>query len=365
MKLQSYIKFPKLGAAPRPPDQIPWRLPQLCASYGWPTGLAGGGRTAIVELGGGWAWSDVGQFCGGLGIPTPNIGDFSVDGAMNSGDLSDPASAEVALDIQVAAASYFAAAEKPATIRMYWAQNSAEAITQAIIRATADGCDTFSCSWGARESLWGTSSAMALEAAAAAAAAKGMVTFAAAGDNDSSDSGTRTNVDLPAAAPHVIGCGGTMRPHNSNLSNPETVWNETPGNPSGEGTGGGFSRLFPMPGWQLGAPHGSRMVPDIAACADPETGYHIVLNGQDAVVGGTSAVAPLMAGLFAAFGAKLGFVSPALWTNQVTFNDVIQGDNGFYRAMAGPDPCSGLGSPRGAKIATLFTSQPGQDFLGR
>jgi hypothetical protein len=51
------------------------------------------------------------------------------------------------------------------------------------------------------------------------------------------------------------------------------------------------------------------MVPDVAANADPETGYEIVLHGAPTVVSGTSGVAPLYAGLFAAFGSKLGFVT--------------------------------------------------------
>ena len=99
---------------------------------------------------------------------------------------------------------------------------------------------------------------------------RGMVVFAASGDNDSSDGGPgRANVDLPASAPHVIGCGGTHKPH----SGEETVWNNDPRKTTGEGTGGGYSTLFPMPSWQAGAPHGpGRLVPDVAANADPNTG---------------------------------------------------------------------------------------------
>ncbi len=58
------------------------------------------------------------------------------------------------------------------------------------------------------------------------------------------------------------------------------------------------------------------MVPDVCADADPNTGYNIFVHGSATVVGGTSAVAPLYAGLFAAFGTKLGFVTPTLWKNQ-------------------------------------------------
>jgi subtilase family serine protease len=111
-----------------------------------------------------------------------------------------------------------------------------------------------------------------------------------------------------------------------------------------------------MPPWQAGAPHGpGRMVPDVAANADPNTGYNIVLHGQQTPIGGTSAVAPLYAGLFASFGTKLGFVTPELWLNHLCFNDITHGNNGAFRARIGPDACTGLGSPVGAKLAQLLT----------
>ena len=111
-----------------------------------------------------------------------------------------------------------------------------------------------------------------------------------------------------------------------------------------------------MPPWQAGAPHGpGRMVPDVSADADPNTGYNIVLHGQQVTIGGTSAVAPLYAGLFAAFGTKLGFVTPELWANHLCFNDITRGDNGAYRARPGPDPCTGIGSPIGTQLADLLT----------
>ena len=99
-----------------------------------------------------------------------------------------------------------------------------------------------------------------------------------------------------------------------------------------------------------------RMVPDVCANADPNTGYNIFVHGSATVVGGTSAVAPLYAGLFAAFGTKLGFVSPTFWQNQKAFNDITVGSNGIYDAAPGPDACSGIGSPIGASIAAMFKS---------
>ena len=338
----------------------PWTVPALCSAYNWPTGLAGGGVIAIVELGGGWVQSDIDSFFQSISQPSPQITDVSVDGTQNSpnqsvGSADDP-DYEVALDIQVAGAAYFAATGQSATIRVYWSQDIASAVTL----ATSDGCDVCSISWGADEANWGNTAAEQLESAAQAATAAGLIVFAASGDNDSSDGGqTPANVDVPSSCPHVVGCGGTYK-----TTSEETVWNDNPGQTDGEGTGGGYSTIFPVQAFQIGAPPppaGStagtgRMVPDVAADADPNTGYEIVVHGAQSVVGGTSAVAPLYAGLFASLGTKLGFVTPTLWLNQGAFNDITVGGNGLYNAAPGPDPCSGIGSPIGTSIAALFVA---------
>ncbi len=338
--------------------QMAWQVPDLCTAYSWPAGQPGGGVIAIVELGGGWVQSDIDAYFQSIGQPVPSITDVSVDGTQNSpnqgtGSGGD-ADMEVALDIEVAAASYYAATGKAATIRVYWAQDIAPAVT----RAGQDGCDVCSISWGADEAVWGQQNADDMETAAATATQEGMVIFAASGDNDSGDGGSSpANVDVPASCAHVIGCGGTLKTKTS-----ETVWNDNPGQTDGEGTGGGYSTLFPAQPWQVGAPPApantsggtGRMVPDVAGAADPNAGYEVYVHGESVVVGGTSAVAPLYAGLFAAFGTKLGFVTPTLWKSQDAFQDITQGDNGFFSALPGPDPCSGVGAPIGSKIAALF-----------
>lgn len=335
----------------------PWTLPNLCEAYNWPSGLAGGGVIAVVELGGGWLAADMTAFFQSVGQPVPSITDVSVDGTQNtpgqSGSAGD-ADYEVALDIQVAGAAYFSATGQAATIRVYWSQD----IASAVQAAQNDGCDVCTISWGSDEANWGNTAAEEMEAAAQAATAAGMVVFAASGDNDASDGGqTPANVDCPSSCPHVMACGGTNK-----TATTETVWNDNPGQTDGEGTGGGYSTIFPVQAFQIGAPPApanstygkGRMVPDVCADADPNTGYEIVVRGAPNVVGGTSAVAPLYAGLFAAFGKKLGFVTPTLWLNQTAFNDITVGGNGFYNAAVGPDACSGIGSPIGTQIAALF-----------
>jgi len=360
-KLRSQARRVSPSVASKAAVEITWSTPDLCAAYNWPSKQAGGGVIAIVELGGGWVQSDIDAYFKSLSQPSPSVTDVSVDGTRNSPNQSvgssNDADIEVALDIEVAGASCFAATGKPATIRMYWSQDIASAVT----KAAQDGCDVCTISWGADEALWGAQLADEMESAAATATDLGMIVFAASGDNDSSDGGsTPANVDVPSSCPHVIGCGGTRK-----TKTDETVWNDNPGQTNGEGTGGGYSTIFPKQTWQIGAPPPptgttagtGRMVPDVAADADPQTGYAIYVHGQQIVVGGTSAVAPLYAGLFASFGTKLGFVTPTLYENQAAFTDITVGGNGFYDAGPGPDPCSGIGAPIGARIAALI--QPG------
>ena len=325
-----------------------WTVPQLAAAYGWPSKLPGGSTIAIVELGGGWTASDMSAYFTSIGQPEPTITDVSVDGTNNTHqNPRNDADVEVALDIQVAAAAYYVATGKPANIRIYWSQD----IGAAVAKAAEDGCAVCSISWGADEAAWGTEAADAMEATALAATQSGMTIFAAAGDNDSSDGGPGSaNVDCPGSCPHVISCGGTNKTATS-----ETVWNDNPGRTNGEGTGGGYSLFFPVQAWQAGAPKAptrvsgdknpgtGRMVPDVTANADPVTGYQIFCYGASTIVGGTSAVAPLYAGLFAAFGKKTGNAAPVLWANPHAFADITVGSNGDYSAEKGPDPCSGLG----------------------
>jgi kumamolisin len=329
-----------------------WKVTDLLAAYDWPKNQPGGGVIAILANTGGWRQADIDAFVQSIGQPIgPHVVDVEIDGENKPGTdkIGDQ---ELALDIQLAAASYFYATGQPAEIRVYWASVYVDCMKA----AAKDGCDVLSISWGTNESKWPQRGALAVESAAQAATEQNkMVILAASGDQDSSDGGPGSKlVDLPSSCPHILACGGTTK-----TVTDEIVWNENPGNEEtgiGTGTGGGFSGIFqPLPAWQIGAPNGpGRMVPDFAAHADPRAGYQLVLNGQPVTLGGTSAVAPLYAGLFAAFGRKLGFISDVLWRNPMCFNDISDGNNGAFRADRGPDPCTGLGTPIGTRIARLF-----------
>jgi len=300
----------------------------------------------ILGMAGGWLPTDITTAFQRLGLPAPMITDVSVDGTGNY--PGDDADAEIALDIQVAAASYTIATGHAATIRVYWSQEMGTALT----RAAHEGCAVFSMSWGNPEEMWGSYAAHQMEIDAFSAVhSHGMLSIAASGDNNADDGRRSPSVDCPACCPHVLGCGGTTKHRNGH----ETAWNNNPGHSNGEGTGGGYSQYFPHQTWQIGAPRApiglGRMVPDVAANADPNTGLEIVKNGETIWVGGTSVVAPLYAGLIAAvYGPKPGWISPELYKSPGWFVDITSGENGTYAARAGPDPVTGLGVPIGHKL---------------
>jgi kumamolisin len=201
----------------------------------------------------------------------------------------------------------------------------------------------------------------ALDAACQSAAALGVTITVAAGDDGSTDGGTGNNVDFPASSPHVLACGGTELDASGATIVSEVVWNEL-ANKEGA-TGGGVSNVFALPSWQANAhvpapstSTGGRGVPDVAGDADPTTGYTIRVDGQTTVIGGTSAVAPLWAGLVAVanrqLGTQVGFIQPAIYAAKAAsaFNDITVGNNGAFSAGPGWDACTGLGSPIANKL---------------
>jgi len=199
-------------------------------------------------------------------------------------------------------------------------------------------------------------------------AAMGVTVCIASGDNGSTDgvSDGSNHVDFPASSPNVLACGGTTLQAAGGKITSETAWNELANNEGA--TGGGVSDVFPLPSWQSGAnvpspanPNGGRGVPDVSGDADPTTGYVTLVDGQSGVIGGTSAVAPLWAGLIAlinqSIGKPVGFINPLLYPNASSggdFNDITSGNNGAYSAGPGWDACTGLGSPIGVGVAAVL-----------
>jgi kumamolisin len=252
-------------------------------------------------------------------------------------------------------------------------QGFVDAISQAV-HATPSPI-AVSISWGQSEDQWSAQSRTAMDQAFADAAALGVTVTVASGDNGSSDDPseqTQVHCDFPASSPNALACGGTKLVGNtaSFAITSEVVWNELASN-EGAG-GGGVSDVFPLPSYQANAgvpapaAGGSgRGVPDVAGNADPVTGYLVVVDGQRQTIGGTSAVAPLWAGLIArlaqATGKRFGLLQPMLYAGAAPaaaapgFNDIVQGNNGAYKAGPGWDACTGLGSPNGAALLDLLS----------
>ncbi len=359
--------FRRRDAAPsRTPTAQPFSAVQVAQLYQFPTNLNGSGQTiGILELGGGYTESDLQTYFSGAGLSTPNVVSVGVDGGSNSPGDPNGADGEVELDIEVAGS-----VANAANIAVYFAPNTDQGFIDAITTAVHDTTNkpsVLSISWGGPESSWAQSSITALDNACQSAAALGVTITVASGDDGSSDGTTGTVVDFPASSPHVLACGGTELFASGTTITEEIVWDDLP---QGGATGGGFSATFPTPSWQTSAlPAGSsgRGVPDVSGDASPESGYNIIVDGQPQVVGGTSAVAPLYAGLIALVNQQLasqskpsaGFVNPLLYQNAISFNDITSGNNGAFSAGPGWDACTGLGSPKGASILTTLTGANG------
>src|SRR5215469_13267915 len=282
-------------AAAAPP--VSYTPPQVAGLYNFPAGTDGTGRTvAIIELGGGFSMSDLDTYFSSLGITTPSVTAVGVDGASNvPGQDPQGADGEVLLDIEVVGGV------APGAVQLvYFAPNTDRGFVDAVTTAmhAQPTPAAISISWGGPENAWTGQSMTALDQAIADGVALGVTVTAAAGDNGSSDGvgDGQQHVDFPASSPHALACGGTSLngdPATGAISS-ETVWNDGAG---GGATGGGVSTSFALPTWQAvagvpanpaGAP--GRGVPDVAGNADPATGYQVLIDGHNTVIGGTSAV---------------------------------------------------------------------------
>ena len=369
----------RINPAFRPPFR-PARAPagsftplQLAQLYDFPPGDGQGQCIALIEMGGGYREADLQAYFSALGVPQPTVEAVSVDGAQNAptGQADGP-DGEVTLDIEVAGALAPAA-----RIAVYFAPNSEAGFVASVSAALHDSArhpSVISISWGGPEAAWTSQTLSAFDDALQTAAALGVTVCAAAGDSGSADgvSDGAEHVDFPASSPWVLGCGGTRMTASNGRIARETVWGDGADRTGGGdgATGGGISATFALPAWQKGltvvrreggvVSLTKRGVPDVSADADPATGYVVRIDGNDTVVGGTSAVAPLWAALIARINGTrarpLGFVNASLYAQRGAFNDVTSGSNGGFSAAPGWDACTGLGTPIGAKVAAALAA---------
>lgn len=340
--MKNYIYYPR-SATP-----TSYFADDLARLYNFPAGDGAGQTIGFIELGGGYTLGDLDVYAQTLGLPPIKITAVGVDGGANNPNDPSGASGEVMLDIEVAYA-----VAPAADYRVYFAPNTDQGFMDAVKLAIEDKCDIISISWGGPENSWNTATIAEFEKIFSSAADAGITVLCAAGDNDSGDGETGNHVDYPGSSLHVTCVGGTNTQSVNGKITSEAVWN----NGGTQGTGGGYSTLFSIPQYQVRdkVAGTQRMVPDISANADPDTGYNIYLQGQWQVIGGTSSGGPLLAGLVARLnqilGKPLGFLNPILYVaNEHSFVDITVGNNDSYKAAAGCDPVSGLGRIDGSKL---------------
>jgi len=346
--------------------------------YDFPSALNGAGECiAIIEFGGGIDSNDLAAF---FGNAQPTLrGPILVDGAEDRPGLSEVA--EVTLDICVAGAIAPAA-----SIVVYIAPPTERGWIDALGAAIHDDTNKpgiISISWGWPETstqtnnpFWTKAGIGAINELLKEAALLGITVCCSSGDSGSNaDANGLLRVDFPASSPYVLACGGSTVEPNAEGPKTESVWNVGAGGASG----GGFSGSMRIPTWQsvpasLKQNASGRGIPDVAGFA---SGYRIHLSVPGfRSLGGTSAAAPLWAGLLTRINEKLrnrvGYINPIIYealqngapqsSAFAPFHDIVHGNNrtngsNKYDAIGGWDPCTGWGRPDGVQLMNLLAGQ--------
>jgi kumamolisin len=363
-----------------PPQTRPLTPQQVATLYDFPSGNGTGQTIGIYEMEtssgpAGYTTSDLTSTMHALGaelkVPVPI--DVSIDGVSNSGQSDG----ETGLDITVASAI-----AQGATLAVYFTGGTTQNIIHALQHMIHPGAGepqptilSISYGWGPDDQSADSFSALeftTLDQLFQDAANLSITVLVSSGDSGAFiASTTQAQTSYPATEPWVLACGGTTVGNINGTTFDEFVWNDT--GAAGPGaSGGGVSAQFPVPDYQAsvsvpkrnGTGTVGRGIPDIAGNASENSGYEQFINGSSQPVGGTSAVAPLYAGLIALINANLGFsvgfLNPILYgLNSSVFRDVVgapgpannslQGVTG-YPAGVGWDACTGFGSVKGVAL---------------
>lgn len=362
-----------------PPSTNPIPVTAATTLYDFPPNLAAGETIAIFSEGG-YLASDIAANFGGS---PPSVIDVPVDAT--NGGFADP---ETTQDIFIAA-SAAPGAQIAVYFTTYSQQGWVDLITRVIHPNTGDPmCSVLSSSFYVSDgddaatlllegvpTSWITAVTQVFEDAAI----QGVTICIASGDTGAQSklSDGLAHVQYPGSDPWVLAVGGTTIGNIVGTTCDEWAWNDTFtfGGFTGNGaSGGGISALFPQPWYQVdaGVPasvndgHHGRGVPDVSANASPNSGYPIILGGAPSPfpANGTSASAPLWAGLIAvlnaALGENVGFINPVIYAlNGTGFRDILPepgaADNSFagvtgYPVTPGWDAVTGWGSPRGVAL---------------
>ena len=351
-----------------PQGQRKWFKPTEYASiYKFPTPTANPIVIGVISFGGGLVGQlssgiltngDVQAFWTSLGIPIenqPTVAMVFVDGATNSPYPISSATSENTLDVQMIGAC---CPTSNLTIIIYIARNSLNSFQNVfnfaldnpvLVNGTLMKPSIISCSWGAPEVYF--RNIEMYDSIFARAVSQGVNIFAATGDFGSSNGLPGANCDFPSSSPNVIACGGTS------LTCPNYTYDSETVELSWKDGGGGISKYFTKPSYQQSITGSNRHTPDLALNADPATGVLFFVDGKYVIYGGTSIVAPAMAGYIGALGSSIGFINLKLYLSPSSFHDILTGSNGDYFALVGFDNTTGLGSIIGDKLGLMLTNQ--------
>lgn len=317
-----------------------------------------------------WDSSDLTTFAAGSGIPlAPGQVTTISDGTQDAETAASGGAVEAALDSEAVLA-----VAPQARQRVYVTANDiadAVALYDQMARDAAAGLfQVASTSWGVCEPSLTSDQLAALHEAIGRIGAGGATMFAASGDAGSSCGTSPPSAPLvsyPASDPSVVAVGGTNLAEGSDGSFAETAWSlSLDGRGDYVGSGGGVSAAFPRPAYQAALPSSlgsGRLVPDIAAVADPATGFAMYERaaGGWITAGGTSLAAPVeAAGLAGALSSSglasgLGDIHDTLYRAPPgAFRDITQGSNGLYSAAPGYDLVTGLGSGLWSPLAAAL-----------
>lgn len=343
---------PRIGGGPFTPLQ-------LASIYNFPAGDGNQTIIGIIGLDGRYLTSDIVDYLAYLGIAgMPTIVDRYLNGATPGPGINPAGDSEVTLDIEVVAAVC------PASIiYVYMTPNrTTTAHYDCLKQAQIDGCKIISDSWGIEETIEPRTTIANFNILINELAMANVNVFVASGDYGSTSHFAGNNMIIPACCQNAISVCGTTLIAPLGVREDEYVWNVNQYNAA---TGGGMSKYIKQSSYQnkLYNYGGYRLAADIAGLADAQVGYVYMWNGTIQTIGGTSATAPLFAGLFARIntiigGDSLAFINPVIYNlpNHDSFYDITTDNNGFYKAKEGYDLCSGFGVPDGTAMLAIFSS---------
>lgn len=348
-------------------------------------GITGKGRTIVIidAFQNPFIQSDLEAFDSTFGLNDPTFNIIAPDGLtpFDSTNFDEVLwSAEIALDVEWAHA---VAPDATIDLVLSKSDQDADILSATKFAITHNLGDTISQSFGEDESCVDPQILKQQHDLFALATLKGMTLFASSGDDGASlptcdGSSLTLAASSPATDPLVTAVGGTSLDANpdTGVYSSETAWN---------GSGGGFSVIYPRPIYQIGATgkQKGRGEPDVSIEADPNTGVLIhwgvgsaLFAGADPTdptiffqIGGTSAGSPMWAGI-AALGAqkahhRLGLINPTVYAilhspffYAKDFHDITTGNNlvdglGGFNAGKGWDPVTGAGTPDVANLLSF------------